>query len=166
MHPHTNYKQKATGIVTSLANGNFTGSEAPFISEIPKASSNKKKDIILLTLDWLWGRPQALLQWRNVSSVHVGLANVTKWTPSQNWGNLLSELHVPHRQCLAGISHAFSASFTSIWPSFQQSVPTLCYTCRHWPNAVPWISEHHLFLKLLWPSVPHALFFSCCYFIF
>ena len=30
----------------------------------------------------------------------------------------VSELHVPHRQCLAGISNAFSASFTSIWPSF------------------------------------------------
>ena len=73
---------------------------------------------MLLTLDWLWGRPQALLQRRNVSSVRVGLANGTKRTPSQNWGNLLSELHVPHRQCLAGISNAFSASFTSIWPSF------------------------------------------------
>ena len=82
------------------------------------ASSNKKKDINLLTLDWLWGRPQTLLQRRNVSSVRVGLANDTKQTPLQNWGNPLSELHVPHRQCLAGISNAFSASFTSIWPSF------------------------------------------------
>ena len=71
-----------------------------------------KKDIILLTLDLLWGRPQALLQRRNVSSVRVGLANGTKRTPSQNWGNLLSELHVPHRQCLAGISNAFFASLT------------------------------------------------------
>ena len=34
--------------------------------------------------------------------------------PSQNWGNLLSELHVPHKQCLTDISNAFSASFTSI----------------------------------------------------
>ena len=110
-HTHThahmtsnNYKQKATGHVTSLANGHFTGSDAPFVCEIPTASSNKKqKDIILLTLDWLWGRPQALLlQRRNVSSVRVGLANGTKQTPSQNWGNLLSELHVPHRQCLTG----------------------------------------------------------------
>ena len=77
-----------------------------------------KKDIILRTLDWLWGCPQALLQRRNVSSVRVGLANGTKRTPSQNWGNLLSELHVPHRQCLTGISNAFSSSLTSIWPSF------------------------------------------------
>ena len=30
----------------------------------------------------------------------------------------LSELHLPHKQCLTGISDAFSASFTSIWPSF------------------------------------------------
>ena len=59
------------------------------------------------TLDWLWGRPQALLQRRHVSSVRVGLANGTKRTPSQNWGNLLPELHVPHRQCLAGLSNAF-----------------------------------------------------------
>ena len=72
----------------------------------------------MLTLDWLWGRPQALLQRRNVSSVRVGLANDTKRTPLQNWGNPLSELHAPHRQCLAVISNAFSASFTSIWPSF------------------------------------------------
>ena len=77
--------------------------------------------LLLLTLDWLWGRPQALLQRRNVSSVRgVGLAIGTKRTPSQNWGNLLSELHVPHRQCLTGISNSFSASFTSIWPSFRR----------------------------------------------
>ena len=46
------YKQKATGHVTSLANGHFTGSDAPFVCKIPTASSNKK-DIILLTLDRL-----------------------------------------------------------------------------------------------------------------
>ena len=63
---------------------------------------------------------QALLQGRNVSSVRVGLANGTKRTPSQNWGSLLSELHVPHKLCLIGISNAFSASFTSIWPFFLQ----------------------------------------------
>ena len=34
-------------------------------------------------------------------------------------GNLISELHVPHRQCLAGIiSNSVSVSFSSIWPSF------------------------------------------------
>ena len=113
-----NYKQKAIGHVTSLANGHFTGSDAPFVCEIPAASSNNFLNIFLLTLDWLWGRPQALLQRRNVSSVRAGLANGTKRTPSQNWGNLLSELHVPHRQCLVGSSNAFSVSFTSIWPSF------------------------------------------------
>ena len=31
--------------------------------------------------------------------------------------NLLSELHVPHKQYF-GISDIFSSSFTSIWPSF------------------------------------------------
>ena len=89
--------------------------------EIPTVSSNNNLNKIkklLLTLDWLWGRPQALLQRRNVSSVRVGLANGTKRTPSQNWGNLLSELHVPHKQCLTSISNAFSASFTCIWSSF------------------------------------------------
>ena len=44
-HTHTsnNYKQKATGHVTSLANGHLTGSGAPFVCEISTASSNKKK---------------------------------------------------------------------------------------------------------------------------
>ena len=90
-HTHTdmtsnNYKQKATGHVTSLANGLFTGSGAPFVCEIPIASSNIKKEEEIMALDRLWGRPQALLQRRNVSSVRVGLANGTKRTPSQNWG--------------------------------------------------------------------------------
>ena len=67
--------------------------------------------------DWLWGRPLALIQRRHVSSVRKGLANGAKWTPSQNWMNLLSELHVPHKQYF-GISDTFSSSFTSIWPSF------------------------------------------------
>ena len=139
-----NYKQKATGHVTSLANGNFTGSDAPFMCEIPTTSSNKKY-IILLTLDWLWGHLQALLQQRNVSSILVGLTNDTKWKPSQNWGNLSSELHVPHRQCLAlaSISNAFSASFTSIWPSFPWFYCTpnkaclLCTTpaCTYWVQS-------------------------------
>ena len=77
-----------------------------------------KNNIIFADIGLAVGRPHALLQRRHVSSVRVGLANGTIWTPSQNWGNLLSELHVPHRQCFAGISNAFSASFTSIWPSF------------------------------------------------
>ena len=113
-----NHKQKATGHVT---NGHFTGSDSPFVCEIPIASSNNKnkKYIILLTLNWLCGCPQALLQRRNVSSVCTGLANGTKRTPSQkDWGNLLLQLHIPHRQHLTGISNAFFASFTSIWPSF------------------------------------------------
>ena len=45
-HTHThmtsnNYKQKAIGHVTSLANGHFTGSDTPFMCEIPTTSSNK-----------------------------------------------------------------------------------------------------------------------------
>ena len=35
-----NYKQKANGHVASLADGHFTGSDAPFVFEIPTASSN------------------------------------------------------------------------------------------------------------------------------
>ena len=47
-HTHThmtsnNYKQRATGHVTSLANDYFTGSDAPFVCEIPIALSNKKR---------------------------------------------------------------------------------------------------------------------------
>ena len=86
--------------------------------------------------------------------VRVGLANGTKRMPSQHWINLLSELHVSHKQCLAGISNAFSASFTSIWPFFprfhrpQQSVPTLRYTHRHLQSAVPWISKDHPLFQL------------------
>ena len=67
-----NYKQKATGHVTSLANGHFTGSDAPFVCEIPTASSNIKR----------------------YNFADIGLAVGTS------------------------ISNAFSASFTSIWPSF------------------------------------------------
>ena len=55
----------------------------------------RKKDIILLTLDWLWGRPQALLQRRNVWSVRVGLANGAKQTPSQNWGTYFQSCMYP-----------------------------------------------------------------------
>ena len=51
-------------------------------------------------------------------------------------GNLLSELHVPHKQCLTGISDAFSASFTSIWPSFFTVPPTKhAYSALH-PQAL------------------------------
>ena len=123
-HTHmtrNNYKQKATGHVTSLANGHFTGSEAPFVCEIPTALSKKTGLAV--------GTPAGLLQQRNVSSVHVGLANGTKQMPSQNWGNLLSELHVSHRHCLAGIFNAFSASFTSIWLSFLRFYCTLNKAC-------------------------------------
>ena len=66
----------------------------------------KKKDLILLTLDRLWGRPRRRLcsnERMFQAAVRVGLANDTKRTPSQNRGYLLSEpLHVPH----------------SVWPAF------------------------------------------------
>ena len=134
----------------------------------------------MLTLDWLWGCPQALIQRRHVSSVRVGLAIGTKQTPSQNWGNLLSELHVPHKQCLTSISDAFSASFTSIWPAFLQFHPQQkhaysalhpqawtyiyiqVYARRHLPSAVPWISEDRLFCPwnspIRFPSGPSWIF--------
>ena len=47
-HTHTHisnyYKQKASGHVISLANGHFTGSDAPYVCEIPTASSKKKRE--------------------------------------------------------------------------------------------------------------------------
>ena len=66
-----NYKQKATGHVTSLANGHFTGSEARFVCKIPTASSNKKRYNFTDTGLAVGNRPEALLQLRNVSSVRV-----------------------------------------------------------------------------------------------
>ena len=58
-----------------LANGRFTGSDAPNVCEIPTASSNNLKKEEDNFANWLWGRPQALIQRRHVSSVRVGLAN-------------------------------------------------------------------------------------------
>ena len=46
-------------------------------------------------------------------------------------GNLLSELNVPHKQRLTSISDAFSASLTSIWPSFLSCC--LTSTEARWP---------------------------------
>jgi len=47
IHAHAcnsnNYKQKVTGHVTSLANGHFTGSDAPYMCEILTASSNERR---------------------------------------------------------------------------------------------------------------------------
>ena len=153
-----NYKQKASGHVTSLANGHFTGSDAPFVCEIPTAWSNKKRCNFADT-----GLAMALLQRWHVSSVRVSLANGTKRTPSQNWGNLLLQLHVPHRQCLASISNAFSASFTSTWPSFSRFYCTpnkACLLCAtpagtyrvqspRFPKIVYYktVSTDHTFLK-------------------
>ena len=90
----------------------------------------------------------AVNQRRHVSSVRVGLANGTKRTPAQKWGNLLSELHVPHEQCLTGISDAFSGFFCffvfyryqSVFASgsLYKSVPTLRHTSKHlgFPKSV------------------------------
>ena len=65
----------------------------------------------LFWIHWT-GCGNACNQRRHVSSVRIGLANGTKRTPSQNGGNLLSELQVPHEQCLTGISDAISAFFS------------------------------------------------------
>ena len=104
--------------------------------EFSTASSSNKKRYNFVVIGLAVWTPAGFTG-RNVSSVRVGLANGTKRTPSQNWGNLLPELHVPHKQCLTGIFSAFSASLTSIWPSF----PRFHCTRRHLPSAVPWISE-------------------------
>ena len=60
---------------------------------------------------------QQLQTKRHVSSFRVGLSNGTKQTPSQNWGTYYQSCMYP-TNCLTAISDAFSASFTSIWPSF------------------------------------------------
>ena len=68
-----------------------------------------KKDIILLTLGWLWGRPQALLQRRN-------FLKRSRWFGKRHKTDAFTKLGeptiraVPYRQCLAGISNAFSVS--------------------------------------------------------
>ena len=113
-HTHTqthmnsnNYKQKATGHVTF---GHFTGTEAPFECEIPTASSNKKRynfaDIGLAV-----GTPAGVAPTKECFKRLCWFGKRHKRTSSQNWGNLLSELNAPHRQCLAGISNAFLCIF-------------------------------------------------------
>ena len=103
--------------------------------------------MILPTLNWIWGRPQALIQRMHFWSPCFGLVKGTNRTPSHDSRYLLSELEVRHAQCFTGI---FS-SFTSILPSFprfqctpNKSGPTLRYTRKYWPSAVPWISEDRL----------------------
>ena len=90
------------------------------------------------------------------------------WQTAQN-GRLhkTGEPTLRAAQCLTGISNAFSASFTSIWPSFpqfyctpQKSVPTLRYTYRHILSAVLWISEDRLFRNCVEEEVDLG---SCSY---
>ena len=128
--------------------------------KIPTASSNKKK-IILLTLADNSADNSAPAKARFKLSRWFGKRHKTD--AFTKLGNLLSELRVPHKQCLIGISDAFSASFTSIWPSFPRFyyIPNraclLCLLSRgftifptkraysaHLPSAVPWISEDRL----------------------
>ena len=141
-----NYKQKATGNATSLANGYFTS--FPLVCEIrPLRVIIFCLNIILLTLDWLWGRPQALLQ-RRVFQLFALVWQRHKTDAFTKLGNLLSELHVPHKQCLTGISNAFSAFvfdccccffflfffslvfffFFFFWPVFGNLLPRFCCT--------------------------------------
>ena len=83
-------------------------------------------------LDWLWGRLQVCSNEGMFQAFALVWRHNLKRTPSQNWGNLLSVLHVPHTQCLAGISNPFSASFTGIWTSFPRfycSPSKACLLC-------------------------------------
>ena len=91
----------------------MTVSDAPFVCEIPTASSNF---FFLLTLDWLWGHPQALLQRRHVSSFRVGLANGTTQTPSYNWGTY-------YQSCMYAANNA--------WPAFLVPFPLLLPVSGH-----------------------------------
>ena len=60
----TNKKQLGTSHrLLIIPNGHLTGADIPFVCEILTTLTDKKKKyIFLLTLDWLWGHPQALLQ--------------------------------------------------------------------------------------------------------
>ena len=97
-----------------------------------------------------------------------------------SWGNLLSDLHIPHEQCLIGISDAFSAF--CLWVSVIFHMCSLCpqqeraYSVLHpqaWtyiyiyiqvharrllPSAVPWISKDCL---LITDAPTSFCFFNC-----
>ena len=113
-----NYKRKATGHATSLANGHFTGSEVPFVCEIPAASSNKKRCNFADT-GLAVGTPADFASTKECFKRSLWFGKRHKTDAFTKLGNLQSELHVPHRQCLAGIiSKSVSVSFSSIWPSY------------------------------------------------
>ena len=78
---------------------------------------------MLLTLDWLWERPQTLIQRRHVSSVRVGLANSTKRTPSRNssFSSSSSSSNNIQDQCLI-ITDIYGVREKGVWPKKSKKI--------------------------------------------
>ena len=99
-----NNKQKASGHVTSLANGHFTGSEAPFVCEIPTASSNIYIDIFCR--HWTHGCGDA----RRLCSIEgMFQAFALVWQTAQN-GRLHKTGGTNYQSCMYPTDSA--------WPAF------------------------------------------------
>ena len=151
-----NNKQKATGHNTSLANGNFAGSEVPFVCEIPTASSNKKGYNFADT-ELAVGTPAGFAPTKDCFKR-------SRWFGKRHKTDAFTKLGDPtiraactpqtvlgrHLWCLFCFFYHYLAIFPAVSLYPQQSVPTLRYTGRHLPSAVPWISEDRLVGRLLW----------------
>ena len=150
-HTHThmtcnNYKQKATGHVTSLANGHFTGSEAPFVCEILTALNNKKR-YNFADIELAVGMPAGFAPTKECFKRSLaGLAKLHKMDAFTKLGEpTIRAACTPHFCCLFCFFYQYLAIFPAVLLYPQQSVPALRYTCGHLPSAVPWISEDRLF---------------------
>ena len=146
-HTHTHTHTLATATITNkkqlgtshrlliIPNGHLTGADVPFVCEIPTTLTDKKIYIFLLTLDWLWGCLQTLIQQRHV--------NGTKLTPSQNCGNLLLELHVSHESAWPAFLMPFLLfSLVSIHLLHGLTVPPtkVCLLCAS-PTGTYWVQS-------------------------
>ena len=83
---------------------------------------------MLLTCDWLWERPQTLIQRRHVSSVRVALANSTKRTPSRNsFSSSSSSPNNIQDQCLI-ITDIYGVREKGVWLKNKKIL------CLNWGN--------------------------------
>ena len=107
---------------------------------------------MLLTLDWLWERPQTLIQRRHVSSVRVGLANCTKRTPSRNsFSSSSSSPNNIQDQCLI-ITDIYGVREKGVWLKNQKIL------CLNWGNQSSMYPTNSA-----WPCVFFVLFFVWCF---
>ena len=106
-----------------------------------------KSTVILPTLNWIWGHPQALIQRMHFWSPCFGLVKGTNRIPSHDSRYLLSELQVPHAQCFTGIFFLFYkylASFPAVSMYPQQKRAYSALHPQALTSAFPWISEDGL----------------------